>query len=136
MLINSQLNSEVFFMKLQLADPNEKGLIEKIFSRDKKDTQSSVKKSTSTVTEDAVDFALKHSIKQAQKQMYSTDCDEFFCAKKELITQAIKAKVSLTDIVKALNVNGSYNVTSQKLSKWMKGQGIKRRVHRRAKRAN
>ena len=68
--------------------------------------------------------------------MYSTDCDEFFCAKKELITQAIKAKVSLTDIVKALNVNGSYNVTSQKLSKWLKANGIKRRVHRRAKRAN
>ena len=66
-----------------------------------------------------------------------------------MIIEAVNHKVSLSTIIKAIttsavsythtNDNGTkkeLKVTSQKLAKWLKGQGIKRRVHRRAKKTN
>ena len=83
------------------------------------------------------------------KKTNSSDCDWIFDDCKEMIIEAVNHKVSLSTIIKAITTSaGSYThtndngtkkelkVTSQKLAKWLKGQGIKRRVHRRAKKTN
>lgn len=104
-----------------------------------------------------ISIATKQKIKQALDNAVSalnkkptTDCDWIFNDCKEMIIEAVKQKASLSSIVKAISA-GRYSlsyidkktdekkekelkVTTQKLDKWLKGQGIKRRVHRRAKR--
>lgn len=82
------------------------------------------------------------------KKTNTTDCDWIFDDCKEMIIEAVNHKVSLSTIIKAITTSSSYTyknddgtkkvlkVTSQKLAKWLKAQGIKRKVHRRAKRAN
>lgn len=77
------------------------------------------------------------------KKNNSSDCDWVFEDCKEMIIEALNNKVSLSTIIKAITTSGSFTytyddgtkkvlkVTSQKLAKWLKAQGIKRRVHRR-----
>ena len=76
------------------------------------------------------------------KNVKHTDCDWIFNSVKEMIENAVKNNVCLSDIIKCISV-GTYTdhdkklkLTSAKLATWLKAQGIKRRVHRRAKRAN
>lgn len=80
------------------------------------------------------------------KKTNSSDCDWIFNDCKEMIIEALNNKVSLSRIIKAITSSSNYTrtnndgtqkvlkITSQKLDKWLKGQGFKRRVHRRAKR--
>lgn len=75
----------------------------------------------------------------------TTDCDWIFNDCKEMILETVKNGISLSRIVEVIKQAGRYSttsngtkkalkITSQKLDKWLKGQGFKRRVHRRAKR--
>ena len=94
----------------------------------------------------------KEKIKQGLDDAFSalnkkptTDCDWIFDDCKEMILEAVKNGISLSRIVEVIKQAGRYSttsngtkkalkITSQKLDKWLKGQGFKRRVHRRAKR--
>lgn len=94
---------------------------------------------------------LKSSIRNGIKNLYvenkkKTDCDWIFDDCKEEIIKAVKDGHSLSKLVEVIKQAGKYNhtdpqtkvrkelkVTTAKLAKWLKENGIKRKVHRRKK---
>lgn len=91
-------------------------------------------------TKAKIKLSLDNAVSALNKKP-TTDCDWIFDECKELILGAVSRKASLSSIVKAITTSAGFTskdkvlkVTSQKLAKWLKAQGIKRRVHRRAKR--
>lgn len=73
-----------------------------------------------------------------KKKIRHTDCDWIFDDIKDMIVNAVKNNVSLTDIIKCITTSGSYTdknktlkVTCSKLSTWLKANGIARKIHKR-----
>lgn len=75
------------------------------------------------------------------KNVKHTDCDWIFNSVKEMIENAVKNNVCLSDIIKCISV-GTYTdtndkklkLTSAKLATWLKANGIARTVHKRKSR--
>lgn len=78
------------------------------------------------------------------KKTNSSDCDWIFDDCKEMIIEAVNHKVSLSTIIKAITTSaGGYThtnddgtkkelkVTAPKLAKWLKANGIARKIHKR-----
>ena len=88
---------------------------------------------------------IKRRLEQIQEvkknKINHTDCDWIFNDVKNMIENAVKNNVSLSDIIKCITSAGSYTtndkklkVTSAKLSVWLKANGIARTVHKRKSR--
>lgn len=100
----------------------------------------------------AVSEKTKLSVQNGIKNLYvenkkKTDCDWIFNDFKEEIIKAVKDGHALSKLVEVIKQAGTYTctnpetnvqkklkVTTAKLAKWLKENGIKRKVHRRAKR--
>lgn len=80
---------------------------------------------------------------QKKKNVKHTDCDWIFDGVKEMIENAVKNNVSLSDIVKCITV-GTYTdkndkklkITGAKLAVWLKANGIARKIHKRKSKKN
>lgn len=99
----------------------------------------------------ALTDATKSSIQNGIKNLYvenkkKTDCDWIFDGCKEEIIKAVKDGHALSKLVKVIKQAGTYShtdletnvrkelkVTTAKLAKWLKENGIKRKVHKRKK---
>lgn len=99
----------------------------------------------------AVSEKTKLSIQNGIKNLYvenkkKTDCDWIFNDCKEEIIKAVKDGHALSKLVEVIKQAGTYTqtdpqtnekkelkVTTAKLAKWLKENGIKRKVHRRKK---
>lgn len=99
----------------------------------------------------AVSEKTKLSIQNGIKNLYvenkkKTDCDWIFNDCKEEIIKAVKDGHALSKLVEVIKQAGTYThidpetkvqkelkVTTAKLAKWLKENGIKRKVHRRTK---
>lgn len=93
----------------------------------------------------AINEATKQEIKRRldyiqelkSKNVKHTDCDWIFNSVKEMIENAVKNNVCLSDIIKCISV-GTYTdhdkklkLTSAKLATWLKANGIARKIHKR-----
>lgn len=99
----------------------------------------------------AINERTKISIQNGIKNLYvenkkKTDCDWIFDDCKEEIIKAVKDGHALSKLVEVIKQAGTYShtdpetkvrkelkVTTAKLAKWLKENGIKRKVHRRKK---
>lgn len=97
----------------------------------------------------ALNEVTKSSIQNGLKNLYvenkkKTDCDWIFEDCKEVIIKAVKDGHSLSSIVGVIKNAGKYSktdpktkvqkelkVTTAKLSKWLKVNGVKRKAHSR-----
>ena len=71
------------------------------------------------------------------KNVKHTDCDWIFNSVKEMIENAVKNNVCLSDIIKCISVctytdhDKKLKLTSAKLATWLKANGIARKIHKR-----
>lgn len=89
---------------------------------------------------------IKRRLEQIQEvkknKINHTDCDWIFNDVKDMIENAVKNNVSLSDIIKCITSSSNYSttdgknlkVTSAKLAVWLKANGIARTVHKRKSR--
>jgi hypothetical protein len=88
---------------------------------------------------------IKRRLEQIQEvkknKINHTDCDWIFNDVKDMIENAVKNNVSLSDIVKCITVSNytdrggkKLKVTGAKLAVWLKANGIARTVHKRKSR--